>query len=1684
MKKKVLAIIIWVLTAAVAVTAGVLAFTEECEHKWSDWKVVAEATCEGTGKDGQERRSCSKCDEVEERVVEWKHTPGRKQTTNATCTKKGETVVKCTVCSKVLEREELPMIAHNFKLVSSTEATCTNAGKKIEKCSTCSEEKTTEIPALNHTYGDPVTTEATCALEGKVAKTCGVCGHEEVIETIAKLEHTFDDPVIGQAPTCTLDGKWVKICSECDHEEFVETISKLGHSWENDEDEVGEFVAEKPATCSEAGYKAHKVCVVCETKNEEYEVIKPHYSTLVDVPKNEPADCFTAGHQAGKWCTVCENFIEGGEEIKAGHLLSDEEGAWTITTEATCFSYGEEEQECARCHEVQVRSIGKTPHEYDSTKAETYVAEKSATCYAAGHTAYYTCIHCKTAPNVDEVVNGTKFAVIPMLAHSFNDEIGVCEHCNESPFVLEQIGNTNTYKLVDFIRMQNDLRVEFTIPLNVVEIAEFAFENCDFIQSITLTPDVLKIGKRAFEDCTALRTINLEKVEVIEEEAFNNCRSLKEISLDEVKVLGDYAFKDCSALTKVSIADTAETIGSSIFRSCSALKSVSVPFVGVSADETKPFEYFFGGKSFVPRSLTEITVLNLKDGVVFVSAFANLSTVTTLTFKSDITKIEENAFANCSTLSEIKIETVPTAVKVNNFDGVEFIGALAFDGCGLKQVTLPFLGAKADATDNLTLKYAFGEGTGVKDVTVLEIASGCVAEYAFEGNEALSSVRLPNTVTEIGAHAFAGCIELKSIYIGLEEDAVENTVPVTVTKIGVNSFSNTAFESLTLPFVGNGSDMTNFGYIFGGNENVPAKLKSVTILQASKIEASSFVGCKTIESIVLPETVTEIGAAAFSGCEALKNINYSEENATGVLPASVLVIGDSAFADTAVENLVIPTSVVKMGAGVFSGNESLKNLTVPFVGASLEDRERNNKFAYIFGDTVPASLLTVTVLGGTKLSANAFEGAFMENIIPVIVTLNTIQVIGDGAFINNEKLGTVVANSVTAIEKNAFFGCIALEKAVVAQTLKTVGESAFSGCLSLSALHYNEGTNNNNEETNGLPVGVTEIGAEAFKDTAFKSFVIPASVTALGNGVFAYTTESQLEALTIPFIGNTADKDSDVVFGTFFNGDNTSVPATLAKVDVNGATVIEEKAFADCGNIQEITLSSEVLTKIYGFAFENCVGITEFVVPNNVEFIDGGAFQGCTSIEALTIPFVGQVEAFGSDVAANYLHFGYIFGTGSVTGHPTAVPTSLKKVVITKAQEINYKAFDSCLTIEEVFLPSTLKKLGDYAFYNCTALKYVHFDSVEGVDWALEEIGSSVFRACKNLIGSGKDEVAEEEKPFTVPASVRKIGYFAFNGCSSLCGIVTEGSNSLNNISFIAQNAFQGAFATTASLKMVNVEKIVAWAFLGCNLKSLEIDNTSLAVLDEVGKESFKNCENLESVVIKSDKLEKIEGTTFGYCDNLKSVVIPQSVKTIEMDAFRECASLLYVVNDVNKVGYDEQGNVVCDVEKLSVDIPNVEMIDGYAFADCTSLFGPLVYETSVSVGTNAFAGCTGLTEIVFNYSAEENKIGYTSIGVNAFKNCTNVQTIYLSYNGDRSFGEDVIGSLGLGVHTVKSSIFENCGATDSLRVYVCLKFGDDMNAVANNWDRNWITGANLPLNGEPIEVASYAEYLEKKANA
>ena len=83
MKKKVLAIVIWILTAAVAVTAGVLAFTEECDHKWNDWEIV-EATCT---QDGTKTHTCKRCDAVETEVLKAEgHKPSREKTKTPTCT--------------------------------------------------------------------------------------------------------------------------------------------------------------------------------------------------------------------------------------------------------------------------------------------------------------------------------------------------------------------------------------------------------------------------------------------------------------------------------------------------------------------------------------------------------------------------------------------------------------------------------------------------------------------------------------------------------------------------------------------------------------------------------------------------------------------------------------------------------------------------------------------------------------------------------------------------------------------------------------------------------------------------------------------------------------------------------------------------------------------------------------------------------------------------------------------------------------------------------------------------------------------------------------------------------------------------------------------------------------------------------------------------------------------------------------------------------------------------------------------------------------------------------------------------------------------------------------------------------------------------------------------------------------
>jgi hypothetical protein len=175
-----------------------------------------------------------------------------------------------------------------------------------------------------------------------------------------------------------------------------------------------------------------------------------------------------------------------------------------------------------------------------------------------------------------------------------------------------------------------------------------------------------------------------------------------------------------------------------------------------------------------------------------------------------------------------------------------------------------------------------------------------------------------SSLTEDGLHIINNNV---AAYYGSSTDV---TVPDGINRIYRDTFAGCDWiESITLPFVGaklTGIAETNFGYIFGGNENVPSSLVSVTITREERIEKEAFANCKYITSVTLPSTVRQIDDYAFYGCEALFSVN---------IPDGVTKIGKYAFnACDRLYNIFIPNSVTSIGEAALAAGGALNYLTV------------------------------------------------------------------------------------------------------------------------------------------------------------------------------------------------------------------------------------------------------------------------------------------------------------------------------------------------------------------------------------------------------------------------------------------------------------------------------------------------------------------------------------------------------------------------------------------------------------------------------------------------------------------------------------------------------------------------------------------------------------------------------------
>ncbi len=313
-----------------------------------------------------------------------------------------------------------------------------------------------------------------------------------------------------------------------------------------------------------------------------------------------------------------------------------------------------------------------------------------------------------------------------------------------------------------------------------------------------------------------------------------------------------------------------------------------------------------------------------------------------------------------------------------------------------------------------------------------------------------------------------------------------------------------------------------------------------------------------------------------------------------------------------------------------------------------------------------------------------------------------------------------------------------------------------------------------------------------------------------------------------------------------------------------------------------------------------------------------------------------------------------------------------------------------------VRLPSTLKKIGDFAFRGCTSLEFVSIpDSVE-------YIGYDAFSLCTSLADT--DLPASLKTlcgqafafcPFNgelkLPKTIEYIGASAFEECGNITAVEFPRS-----LKFVGLDAF--AESKIESIKIPNTLKHWYGAMSTCQqLKNVEIEDGVTAI----DPEAFHYCELLESITLP-DSIKKIGESAFEDCFALKNVIVGENsnIEVIDRYAFKNTE----ITNADFAKNAELKSSAFCNTEITSFTFTEKQKyIPQHILRDCKSLSEVKFENGVVSIGYGAFSHST-----VKNIDMPDSII---HVGKVAFYECTELETVKISKN----------------VKYILEAAFENC---------------------------------------------------------
>jgi hypothetical protein len=1021
------------------------------------------------------------------------------------------------------------------------------------------------------------------------------------------------------------------------------------------------------------------------------------------------------------------------------------------------------------------------------------------------------------------------------------------------------------------------------------------------------------------------------------------------------------------------------------------------------------------------------------------NAFVSCKELENFTIPGFVKTIGTNAFSNCSKL-----------VGMNIPKSVVSIGSAAFQYClGLKEITVPSSVATIGSNiflscENLENIYVDPSNSYFTSIDGVVFNKTQTKLLIFPpGRE--GSYSIPSSVLSIESLAFCNCHKLRSVFI-----------PNTVTSLGDHAFSASRLTTVTIPksinSIGNGAFLfcNLLNEINVDPENPSFCSTDGVVFDKAK---TKLLICPTAKSgsYAVPEGLISISDDSFNG-SILTDITLNDKLAS---------IGNNAFANCVnLRTIKIPEKLSSIGTSAFANCLKLTSISVNVaIPLNLKDQSTFNQINK-----------TNCILYVPFRSKSLYQSALYWKDFSNIIELPGISVSSDTIKFNS-------SNSKISIDIEANIAWKAKAKVNWLAINPISGDG--SGKLTIEAL------NNNNDLHRVGQISITgdSLVSKIVIVKQSVSSVLNINVKDAGTLSTLLSTDQKSNVVSLILTGNIDSRDfktirdempklveldlSNVTIKAYRNDIEDAIPdeafyfnstytgktsltkvvlpptlkrigrasfsnTGLVKIDIpNSVKIIDSDAFEDCISLQDFILPEGVL-KIGNETFSGCVRLKTVSIPQSVNEIGNGAFAFCFCLTTITIP--STVIAIGSEAFRLCKNLQTIFANPVVPTNLSnseyvfsGVNNGLCKLVVPADSKALYQDADKWKDFSNIIASDFY--LSEYEKNISPNGESISFKINTDKKWSVTSSQSWATISPKN--GNGNSTVSvTADKNTDVFARSGEIKVSA-TGCNMQVLSITQASSleveelkinvetpgSLSNIlSSVNTNKLKKLIITGT----IDVRDFSAIRQLVPVLTSLDLTESTVVeyfgiegtqwnnykyLANELPEDIFTGIENLREIKLPKN-IANIGSGVFSGCENLVSIIIPDDVDSIGSYAFYYCSSLqaINIPNNIKSIGSHAFDN--CE-SITSIQLPNsVTSIGDYAFSHCLKLKSINLPQSLEKINDGLFYYCYSLESINIPGSIQ-------SIGNEAFgQTCRNLVDIYTKSTYLSTLGELVFSGV------------------------------------------------------------------------